>query len=137
MKHAEYGGFWLRLVAGIIDQIVLVSAVFILGIIVLLVVPSAAGIFETIGRFLGVLIAWIYYARMESSPKQATLGKLALGLKVTDMKGKPITFGRASGRFFGKILSGLILGIGYIMIAFTEKKQGLHDMIADCLVVKK
>jgi len=62
---------------------------------------------------------------------------MALGLKVTDLEKKPISFGKASGRFFGKILSGIILGIGYLMIAFTEKKQGLHDILAGCLVLKK
>jgi uncharacterized RDD family membrane protein YckC len=84
--------------------------------------------------FLG---PWLYYALMESSKNQATVGKLALGLKVTDEKGKRISFGRASGRFFAKILSSIILGIGFLMIAFTEKKQGLHDEIAGCLVVKE
>jgi uncharacterized RDD family membrane protein YckC len=56
---------------------------------------------------------------------------------VTDLNGDRISFGKASGRFFGKIISRLILGIGFFMIGFTEKKQGLHDMIAGCLVVKK
>jgi uncharacterized RDD family membrane protein YckC len=74
---------------------------------------------------------------MESSKYQSTLGKAVLGIKVTDLKGNRISFGRASGRFFAKIISSLTLGVGYIMIAFTEKKQGLHDMIAECLVVKK
>jgi uncharacterized RDD family membrane protein YckC len=74
---------------------------------------------------------------MESSVKQATLGKLAIGIIVTDLQGSRITFGRATGRYFGKILSSLILSIGYIMAGFTEKKQALHDMIAGCLVVMK
>ena len=73
---------------------------------------------------------------MESSEYQATLGKMLLGLKVTDLKGRRISFLRATGRHFGKILSGLILGIGFFMIAFTKKKQGLHDIITECLVLK-
>ena len=88
----------------------------------------------TIAAF-SIILQWLYYALMESSRKQATLGKMALGLKVTDMYGNRITFGRATGRYFGKILSGLILNIGYIMAAFTEKKQALHDMLANCLVI--
>jgi uncharacterized RDD family membrane protein YckC len=74
---------------------------------------------------------------MESSSSQATIGKMLMGIKVTDMDGKRITFGRASGRFFGKVLSKLILYIGFIMAAFTEKKQGLHDILAETLVLNK
>jgi uncharacterized RDD family membrane protein YckC len=73
---------------------------------------------------------------LESSSMQATLGKMALGLKVTDLNGKQISFGKATGRYFAKIISAIILLIGFIMVAFTEKKQGLHDMIAGTLVVK-
>ena len=92
----------------------------------------------TFGLIVGgitIVIQWLYYALMESSAKQATLGKLAIGLKVTDTSGNRITFGRASGRYFGKIISGLIFNIGYIMAAFTERKQALHDMMANCLVI--
>jgi hypothetical protein len=72
---------------------------------------------------------------MESSTKQGTLGKMALGIKVTDLNGNRIDFSKASGRYFGKIISSIILCIGYIMVAFTQKKQGLHDIMAGCLVV--
>lgn len=85
--------------------------------------------------FLNMIAEWLYYALMESSNKQATLGKMIVGIKVTDLSGNKITFGRATGRHFGKILSSLILSIGYLMAAFTEKKQALHDLIANCLVV--
>jgi uncharacterized RDD family membrane protein YckC len=77
---------------------------------------------------------WIYEAALESSSKQATLGKMALALKVTDLAGQRISFVRATGRHFAKILSGMILMIGYIMAGFTERKQALHDMIAGTLV---
>ncbi len=80
---------------------------------------------------------WMYFAGMESSDKQATLGKLVIGLVVTDMEGERVSFSKATVRHFSKILSGLFLSFGYIMIAFTEKNQGLHDMIAGCLVVVK
>jgi len=84
---------------------------------------------------IATFINWLYYALMESSPKQATLGKMALGLKVVDENGMRISFARASGRFFGKILSGLILNIGFIIAGFTAKKQALHDILANCLVI--
>lgn len=86
---------------------------------------------------LALVLQWLYFALMESSKNQATLGKMIVGIIVTDLYGNRISFGKASGRFFGKILSGLILNIGYIIAAFTEKKQALHDMIAGCLVVNK
>ncbi|MEP7128319.1 MAG: RDD family protein [Chitinophagales bacterium] len=86
---------------------------------------------------ISVTISWLYYSLMESSHRQATLGKSALGIKVTDLNGNRISFLNATGRYFGKILSGLIFGIGYIMIIFTEKKQGLHDILAGTLVVRK
>jgi len=86
---------------------------------------------------LGGVVGWLYFAMMESSSTQGTLGKMALGIKVTDLNGGQIGFGKATGRYFGKIISALILLIGYIMVAFTEKKQGLHDMMAGCLVVNK
>lgn len=86
---------------------------------------------------INIIGEWLYFALMESSTKQGTLGKIIIGIKVTDINGNRISFGRASGRFFGKYLSGLILCIGYIMAAFTEKKQALHDILANCLVVDK
>ena len=86
---------------------------------------------------ISAVLKWLYYALLESSSWQATLGKMALGLQVTDLEGRRIGFGRATGRFFAKIISGIILYIGFIMAGFTEKKQALHDMIAGTLVVKK
>jgi len=81
---------------------------------------------------------WLYYAWMESSSWQGTLGKKALGLIVTDLEGRRVTFGRATGRYFSKMITGLIpLAIGYIMAGFTAKKQAIHDMIAGCLVLRK
>ncbi len=80
--------------------------------------------------------AWLYFALMESSAKGATLGKIALGLRVVDLNGDPIGFGRASGRYFGKLISTAILFLGFIMTAFTRQKQALHDIIAGCLVVR-
>jgi uncharacterized RDD family membrane protein YckC len=87
--------------------------------------------------FIRTVLNWLYYALLESSTWQATLGKKALGLEVTDVEGRRISFGRATGRFFAKIISALILFIGFIMAGFTERKQALHDMIAGTLVIRK
>ena len=151
----RYAGFWRRFVAHLIDQIVfgMVAVVVLLPALALFGIGIGAGVMEEESSAIGLIIAalvayvaaimlivvlqWLYYALMESSNKQATLGKLALGIIVTDLDGNRISFGRATGRYFGKILSGLILSIGYIMAAFTEKKQALHDMIASCVVVLK
>jgi uncharacterized RDD family membrane protein YckC len=83
-----------------------------------------------------LILGVIYFAMFESSAMQGTPGKRAMGLIVTDLQGNRISFLRALGRYFAKILSGLILLIGYIMVAFTERKQGLHDMIAGTLVLR-
>jgi len=152
-----YAGFWLRLVAYLIDLVILgivwgtliVVVIFASGIAAMLRnLPEnpTPDMFFRGAVFVAILavvtitlvITWIYYAWMESSPAQGTLGKMALGLIVTDMQYQPISFARASGRFFGRIITGLIpLFLGYIMAGFTAKKQALHDMIANCLVLRK
>ncbi len=144
----QYGGFWRRVVAYIIDAIILSIAGSIIGGAVF---GSAAGLssFTTgsdpaaafIGAMAGAqavsfVLNWLYFALLESSSMQGTLGKKALGMIVTDLDGGRIGFGRATGRYFAKILSALILGIGFIMVAFTQRKQGLHDLIASTLVYK-
>ena len=83
------------------------------------------------------MLNWLYYAFLESSSWQGTLGKKALGLEVTDLQGRRISFARASGRFFGKFISVMILLIGFIMAGFTARKQALHDILAGCLVIRK
>jgi uncharacterized RDD family membrane protein YckC len=83
------------------------------------------------------IIKWLYSAGMESSAQQATFGKQAMGLKVTNMNGNPITFLNATGRYFGKIISAMILFIGFLMVLWTPKKQALHDTMAGTLVVIK
>jgi uncharacterized RDD family membrane protein YckC len=151
----RYAGFWRRFVAYVIDQIIIGVAAFILFIpgLALLGIGIGAGMMDESPRAIGFILAaiaayltaillivvmeWLYYALMESSRRQATLGKLALGIAVTDLSGNRISFGRATGRYFGKIISGLILYIGFIMAGFTEKKQALHDIMSNCLVVLK
>ena len=85
---------------------------------------------------ISIAIGWGYYAGMESSIKQATLGKMVMGIVVTGIDGERITFMRATGRYFAKILSGVLLLIGYLMVLWTARKQGLHDKLAGTLVVK-
>ena len=154
----EYAGFWLRFVAYIIDGVVSGLAFLILLIPLFILtgagtalskISSGGDISDEVATFLGLgflfgffgiifLVSWLYYALSESSSWQATLGKKMLNLRVTDMTGQPISFGRASGRFFAKIITGMIpLMIGYILAGFTEKKQAVHDMIASCLVLRK
>jgi len=84
-----------------------------------------------------MVLQWLYFALMESSKTQGTVGKLVLKIKVTDYEGNRISFARATGRYFGKILSGMIMMIGYIMAGLTERKQALHDMLASCYVMKE
>ena len=151
-RAVAYAGFWLRFVAWIIDRIVLQFA----GSILTLPFAASMGIrafmrthptspedfiplFENMRRvFLIILVLeWLYYALLESSAWQATLGKKALGLEVTDLAGVRITFGRATGRYFARYISFFTLGIGYIMAGITAKKQALHDMIAGTLVIRK
>ena len=129
----EYAGFWRRVAAALIDGIL----VGVVSWIVTMIFSAISDGAEVTAQILVLIAAYGYYAGMESSSYQATVGKIALGIQVTDLMGNRISFGRALGRNLAEILSALILGIGYIMVAFTSKKQGLHDMIAGTLVVKK
>lgn len=133
-----YAGFWKRFVASLIDSILLGMVGGFIGIFVGLAygltVGTDAGV-EWVGNFISVVLGWLYFCLMESSAKQASLGKMALSIKVTDLQGQRLTFARATGRHFGKIVSAITLFIGYIMAGFTAKKQALHDMMAGCLVV--
>lgn len=123
----EYAGFWNRAIALLIDSMILA----IVGIITnILFNENAAGV-------VGFLVGWLYFAGLESSERQATLGKSAMNLVVTGTDGNRISFLRATGRYFAKILSGLILLIGYIMAAFTARKRALHDILASTLVLKR
>jgi uncharacterized RDD family membrane protein YckC len=155
--YYPYAGFWLRLIAYLIDSAVygaVVGILFLIPVAILgvgffrdltLQVNRENPVFPLMFAFVIMfsmvamfVLAWLYYACMESSAYQGTLGKIALGLIVTDMQGCRISFGRASGRLFAKIITGLVpLFIGYIMAGFTERKQALHDIIAGCLVLKK
>jgi uncharacterized RDD family membrane protein YckC len=153
----DYAGFWKRVAAYILDAIVL----FVPNKIILLMMGSSAAeetlkqaqlaspgdpqvMLQALMQFYSAMtpaflitgvLAWIYFAICESSGWQATLGKLALGIRVTDMHGARISFLRALGRYPAKFLSAIILFIGFLMVAWTSRKQGLHDMIASTLVL--
>jgi uncharacterized RDD family membrane protein YckC len=146
----SYAGFWKRFAAYLIDTclLALVSLVLVVFPVLLLGIgsaseelddPSMGLIAVLLGMYLLVaaglfLLQWLYFALMEST-RGATFGKMALGIRVTDMHGRLPSFGRASGRYFAKIISSLTFGIGYIIAGFSQQKQALHDIIAGCLVV--
>ena len=143
----NYAGFWIRLAAYLIDTIVLLVVQWLVfaafGVSALGVNsmdPAAGDMFATTGGIIAYLVttfgAIAYFVTMDSSSKQGTLGKMAVGIIITDENGNRISWLRALGRYFAKLLSALILLIGFIMVAFTERKQGLHDMICGTLVVK-
>ncbi len=160
---SPYAGFWLRVIAAIIDSIFL-GVPLVIAFIVLAVVMGIFGGLQNLrpdegpeailgvlgGAFIfaalstSVLAGWIYFALMESSTWQGTLGKKAIGLFVTDLQGNRLTFARASGRYFGgrflahvPIFGGLYFFIDCIMAGLTSSKQAIHDMIAGCLVLRK
>lgn len=159
MENKEYGGFWIRFLANLIDGIVLAVPMFLLNMIVYQQVLGMSEwehqslmmdkysndnfyIYETpwevtvwvlpISFAMGVL----YSSLLTASKWQGTVGKRALGLKVVDMEGNRIGIGRSIGRYFAYFPSGLIFYIGYIMVGLTDKKQGLHDMMAKTYVLK-
>ncbi len=152
-----FAGFWLRLVAAILDNVILAIPTAPLAILTFAtMLPELAlargnpallfaTFFPRIIFFVILLLAvkWLYWALMEASSWQATLGKKALGLYVTDLEGNRVSFGKASGRFWsGRGLSLVPLGNLYYVVdciccGFTEKKQAVHDMIAGCLVMRK
>lgn len=138
-----YAGFWLRFLAYLVDYVLMYLASLAIGFAIGFGIAATMGQSKSAGDIAGtsaglisIVIFWLYWALQESSAAQATLGKRMLGLKVTNLAGERISFARATGRYFGKILSGLILAIGFIMASFTERKQALHDIIAGTLVIK-
>lgn len=138
----QYGGFWIRFVAYLIDSIILY---FIFSLLLALttgdvfyqskVDPLEFGKDYWLLTSSNIILSLLYYVGFESSKYQATLGKMILGLKVIDKEGQRLTPLRALGRYLAKFLSALILLIGYIMAAFDTKKQALHDKIADTYVI--
>jgi len=156
-SRVEYAGFWVRFLAFLIDNavmgigfvLILIPLIFLTGLggFIGEIHPNEdmndVGIFMLFGLLflaatVSLLLTWLYHALMESSEWQATLGKKVLGFVVTDMAGRRVSFGRATGRHFAKIITNMVPAlIGYIMAGFTERKQALHDMIAGCLVLRR
>jgi uncharacterized RDD family membrane protein YckC len=145
--RVTYAGFWLRAAAYVVDSILLglTAGVLIIGPLMehaglspdnpwILLTGSSRQVIAV--QLLMIMVFWLYWATMESSPWQATVGKRIFGLVVVDLTGKRIRFARATGRYFAKVLSSLFF-IGFIMAAFTVRKQALHDMLASTLVVRK
>jgi uncharacterized RDD family membrane protein YckC len=130
-----YGGFWIRVVAYIIDAILLSVAAGVIGVV-------TGGGYDDLehinysGSGISLVVGWLYFALMESSERGATVGKMAVGLRVVTDQGLRLSFLHATGRYFAKFISAIILGLGFLMIAFSDRKRGLHDMIAGTLVVK-
>lgn len=153
----DYAGFWKRLVAYIIDAIVLYIPNTLIQKMMGGDAATAAlrdaqmahrddpqALIEAMGTFYAhmgpafvviTILTILYFALCESSAWQATLGKMAIGIRVTDMDGHRLGFGRALGRYLGKFVSALILCIGFLMVAWTRRAQGLHDIMAGTLVL--
>jgi uncharacterized RDD family membrane protein YckC len=154
LPEGYYGGFWIRVAAYLIDQICV--GIVLTPIALVMVFPAMMRIIqdaernqqpgpEVFGAMFGAMgfyfvIAivgqWLYEALLTSSAWQGTIGKRLLRLKVTDDFGNRISFARATGRFFAKILSGMAMYVGFIMVAFMERKRGLHDVICNTQVLR-
>jgi len=130
-----YAGFWPRVGAFILDYLLIVLACAFLRGVLGIRFEGRASIQSFF--WVTVLALWLYKAVMESSPRQATLGKLAFDLKVTSLEGERISFLRALGRNIAQLLSAVILYIGFLMPTFTRRSQALHDMTAGTLVTRR
>lgn len=144
-----YAGFWKRFAALAIDSFVIGIAYYGMVIAMMIVLGLGAGMMEGSAAAGGMfalvamvyliypLLSVLYYVGFESSSRQATLGKMAVGIKVTDASGRRLSRGQAVGRWFSHLLSYFTLYIGYLMAGFTDRKRGLHDMVAGTLVVDR
>lgn len=145
---AGYAGFWIRFLAVVIDAVILFAVMTPIRLILhapmgLMAASRHEGFnplmflpFIGLSMLISVVLNWLYEAYFLSSERQATLGKMALGIRVTDVRGQRLSFGQATLRHFAKWLSGLTFLIGYIIAAFTERKQALHDFLAGTVVLR-
>jgi uncharacterized RDD family membrane protein YckC len=142
-------GFWLRFVAYIVDAFILMLAVIVVAVVIVGLAVAIGGtsgkdsdVAIGIGVVLAVLaylvIGWLYEAFLTSGPHGATLGKQAVGVRILCADGTPLSFGRATGRHFLKVMVTPMIpfAIGYLMAAFTARKRALHDVMADTFVIK-
>jgi uncharacterized RDD family membrane protein YckC len=141
----RFAGFWRRFVSSSIDGVLVIIATTIIAALIgvdgevrfqWLVSKNSFSLNSNSGFLLALAIGWLYYALLESSSLQATLGKRVLGLAVAGLDCRRISFGRATARYFAKYLSFYLFLIGYLIQPFTRKRQALHDLIAGALVVK-
>ncbi len=136
----EYAGLGARFGAFLLDTLLTLAIGFVCGLVLGVAVAASGSRWgEGVGVFanlLGAVITWLYYALFESSALMATPGKRALGLRVTDLQGRRIGFGRATGRYFGKFLSLIAVGFGYWTIPSSPMRQGWHDKMAGCLILR-
>lgn len=148
VSYSEFGSFWERFLAYCIDSAILAFGsivigflgAFFIGFIMALMgkeIEEMEEFFIVLYYILAFLFCWLYFTIMQSSKLQATVGKKVCKLVVTDLTGSRISFVKANARFWSKFISAAIFGIGYLMAAFTEKHQALHDMIADTVVLKR
>jgi uncharacterized RDD family membrane protein YckC len=142
VAQPRYAGFWLRFAAYLIDLTLLYIVGGVLTVGVVMMGPHEINVVAILYAALNfelalVALAWAYFALFESSPMQGTVGKYALGIYVTDRHGDPIGFWRATARYWLKPFSTLTLMLGWIMVAFTPRKQALHDLLAGTLVFSR
>jgi uncharacterized RDD family membrane protein YckC len=148
-QTAQYAGFWQRFAAALIDGLLMMMVFcplgMMLGVFGAIAEESGGGAeamqaasagLSLLIQVISAVVGWLYEALLTSSNWQGTVGKKLLGIRVTDLDGNRISFGRATGRHFAKYVSQMICLIGFIMVLFTERKQGLHDMIASTLVLQ-
>lgn len=156
VAYTRYAGFWIRVLAVMIDGLIVGGTFCLLFALTVIPLRGMSAASRSVGgsppsplgdgdagRVIMMLViygvsfgaSWLYFALMESSRWQATLGKRAVGIMVTDREGRRISFARATGRYFGSLISSMTCNIGYIMGAFTERKQTLHDLLAETFVV--
>lgn len=143
-KMGEYSGFWIRFGAWVIDWIVLFAInmflTMIMGGVMAIGGANNPGVMMAVGAGYYVIVfgaSWAYFALQESSAAQATLGKRAVGLVVTDVNGNRLGLAHATGRWAAHGLSNISLMIGYFIQPFTSNKQALHDMVAGTVVINK
>jgi len=138
-----YAGFWRRFLAYVIDSIVLFTVLTLFGASGWPSSTDPEKFVEGLSQFnmnayaISLIAWWVYGSVLESSPWQATLGKMALGISVADSEGRRLSFGRALARNIAKIVSDFTLLIGYVMAAFTSRKQALHDIMTGCVLIKR
>tara|TARA_B100000929_G_C15271976_1_gene340498 strand:+ start:72 stop:590 length:519 start_codon:yes stop_codon:yes gene_type:complete len=136
--NQKYAGFWHRFLAGIIDLIIIYVGTFVIFFVIgLLVSSDVATILMLSANVIGFIVSLFYYVLFQSSSKQATPSMMTIEIKIYNENLQRVGFWRLTLRYFSTILSNIILGIGFFMIGWTKRKQGLHDMIARTIHLKE